>query len=154
MPDLASIAAILSSVKTATEIAKLLKDADLSLATAEQKLKLADLISSLADARIQVADVQELLNQKDAQIRELTKARDVHDKLKYEEPSYWLVEGDKREGPYCQCCYDKERKLVRVQGYETGVFNCMACGSTYSTREYRARQEAAIRRANDFDPYT
>ncbi len=30
---------------------------------------------------------------------------------------YWLQKPDKREreGPFCQCCYDADRKLIRLQ---------------------------------------
>jgi hypothetical protein len=149
MPDLTSISAILSSIKAASDIAKLLKEADLSLEKAELRLKLADLISALADARIEIASIQESLNLKDGQIRELEQALNIQRNLQYEEPSYWLREGDKREGPYCQRCYDKDRKLVRLQGYETGIFDCKVCNTNYSTREFRQRQEDAIRRHNN-----
>ena len=71
MADIAAIASILGSVKTATEIAKLLKDSDLSLEKAEMKLKLADLISALADARIETAEIQSLIAEKDEKIKQL-----------------------------------------------------------------------------------
>ncbi len=58
MTDFTAIASILGSVKTATEIAKLLKNTDLSFEQAEMKLKLADIISALADARIEISEIQ------------------------------------------------------------------------------------------------
>jgi hypothetical protein len=153
MPDLTSISAILTSVKAATDIATLLNDADLSLEKAELRLKLADLISALADARIEIAGVQETLNLKDSEIRKLQEALRIKSNLKYEEPAYWLMEGDKREGPYCQQCYDKEGKLIRLQGGTTGVYDCKTCNNTFTTRQFREEQEASVRRANrDWNP--
>jgi hypothetical protein len=58
---ISDISAILTSVKTATDIAKLLKASDVSLEKAETKLKLADLIGALADVKMQLADVRESL---------------------------------------------------------------------------------------------
>jgi hypothetical protein len=153
MADMTSIAAILSSIKAASDIAKLLKEADLSLEKAELRLKWADLINALADARIEAAEVQETLNLKDGEIRKLQEALSVKTSLTYEEPAYWRVEGAKREGPYCQQCYDKEGKLIRLQGGTTGVYDCKTCNNTFTTRQFRDEQEASIRRANhDWNP--
>jgi hypothetical protein len=150
MPDITSISAILSSIKAASDIAKLLKEADLSLEKAELRLKLADLISALADARIEIADVQEMLNHKESHIRELEQALKTQKSLTYEEPCYWLIEGNLREGPFCQNCYDKDRKLIRLQGYDNGYFDCKACNNNYTTRSFRQTQDRAIR---NHDPY-
>jgi hypothetical protein len=59
--DFTSVTAVLGSIKTATEIAKLIKDSDLSLEKAETKLKLADLNGTLADAKLEVVGVQQTL---------------------------------------------------------------------------------------------
>ena len=150
MPDITSISAILSSIKAASDIAKLLKDADLSLEKAELRLKLADLISALADARIEMAAVQETLNSKDQQIRELQEAFRIKSQLQYEQPYYWLVENGQRTGPYCQNCYDKDQKLIRLQGYDNGYWDCKACGHNFADRAFRQRQDRAVR---DYDPY-
>jgi len=147
MPDIASIAAIFSSLKAATDIAKLLKEADLSLEKAEHKMKLAELINALADAKIEASGIQETLNLKDSEIRELKQALNIQKNLKYEDPAYWLVEGDNREGPFCQRCYDDGRKLIRLQ-VDGGIFQCKACDSTYVTKAFRDAQEASVRRIN------
>jgi hypothetical protein len=68
---LISVSTLLGSIKTATEIAKLIKDSDVSLEKAETKLKLAELISALADAKIEVMEVQQALLDKDAEVRGL-----------------------------------------------------------------------------------
>ena len=69
--DLASVSTLLSSINTASGIAKLIKESDVSLEKAETKLKLADLISALADARVEVSEIQQTLVDKDAQINKL-----------------------------------------------------------------------------------
>src|SRR5262245_12510651 len=71
MPDISAITAILASIKHATDIAKVVKDADYSLENAETKLKMAELIGSLADVKMQAAEIKELVLEKDKRIAEL-----------------------------------------------------------------------------------
>jgi len=148
MPDIASISAIISSIKAATDIAKLLRETDLSLEKAELRLKLADLIGALADAKIEAAAVQETLNLKDSEIRELKQTLNRQKNVKYEDPAYWAVEDGKRDGPFCQRCYDDGRKLIRLQ-VDAGIFQCKACDTTYTTKAFRDAQEASVRRINN-----
>ena len=67
--DIAALSSLLGSLKTATDIARFIKDSDLSLEKAETKLKLAELISALADAKIEAAKIQQLLLERAANIR-------------------------------------------------------------------------------------
>jgi len=140
--DIPTIAAILGSIKSATksatDIAKLLKETDLSLKKAEVKLKLADLISTLADAKIEIAEVQDLLREKDTKIRELEEFLAVKAKLAYEAPYYWMVKGDKKDGPFCQQCYDATGKLIRLQHRGVaGSWACRTCNKIFEDKDYR-----------------
>ena len=140
--DLTSVTAVLGSIKTATEIAKLIKDSDLSLEKAETKLKLADLIGTLADAKLEVIGVQQVLAEAEARVRELEGALKTRQNLRWKEPSYWLETEGTMDGPFCQQCYDTDRKLVRLQGNGEGWFECKACKSSYVTAESRTRDAA------------
>lgn len=136
MTDIATISSILSSIKTATDIAKLIKESDISLEKAETKLKLADLISSLADARIEIANIQEMLISKDQSIKELKESINIKEKLNWESPYYWLMDGSKKEGPFCQHCYDDRNKLIRLQGDNSGYWECKTCKNSYTDSSY------------------
>jgi 2C-methyl-D-erythritol 2,4-cyclodiphosphate synthase len=107
MVDMASVSAAITSLKVATDIAKFFKDTDVSFEKAETKLKLAELISALADAKMQFAEIRQVLIDKDAELRAVKGQLDVKEKLKWESPYYWIIDGDNKDGPYCQCCYDK-----------------------------------------------
>lgn len=74
MPDIATISAVLSSLKTATDIAKYFRESGFSLEKAEMKLKVADLVNALAEAKLELAQVQDVMVQKDHQIAELRQA--------------------------------------------------------------------------------
>jgi len=97
MPDIATISSILTSVKAATEIAKFLKDSDISLEKAETKLKLADLVGALADTKLEIAEIQELLIEKDDKIKELQYALIQHGKMVWRAPVYYMRNEDGEE---------------------------------------------------------
>ena len=65
MADITTINAVLTSIKTASDLAKIIKDSNKTLEQAEIKYKLAELISALADAKMEIAEVRELLSSKD-----------------------------------------------------------------------------------------
>lgn len=131
MVDIAMVSAALTSIKTATDVARLIKDGEKQLDQAEFKLKLADLIGNLADARIEIASITELLAAKDAEIRSLQAQLELKDNLIWEEPFYWKIKDEQRDGPFCQQCFDASNKLIRCinKGYQQGVWNCHTCKS-------------------------
>jgi ribosomal protein L37AE/L43A len=136
--DIPTIAAVLTSIKSATEIAKLLKETDLSLEKAEVKLKLADLISTLADAKMEIAGVQDLLREKETKIRELEEVLALRADLEYEAPYYWRINEGKKDGPFCQQCYDADDKLIRLQEKRTkGAWDCKRCGKHFYDEQHK-----------------
>ena len=149
--DISSISAALSSIKTATDIAKLIKDSDVSLEKAETKLKLAELISALADAKIEIAEIQQTLVEKDAEIRAARDQLAVKGKLQWQSPYYWLIEGTQKDGPFCQHCYDKNKELIRLQGNGEGYWECKACKSSYTDSSWDAPGVKVVGR--DYDPF-
>jgi len=136
MPDIATIGAALGSIKTATDIAKIIKDSGSSLEQAEIKYKVAELISALADAKIEIADVQGIILDKDRVINELRESIEKKESLQWDKPYYWKVSGDDKDGPYCQKCYDLETHLIRLQGGKNGSWNCKVCENNFYDSSY------------------
>jgi hypothetical protein len=135
MTDISSIAAFLGSVKTATEIAKAIKGADLTLERAELKFKIAELLESLADARIQAAEIQETLKAKDERVHELEDAWNKKIGLRRVNEAYYDVDesGDPIGAPYCSYCWEIEAKsvhLIRSAGLSAVV--CPRCKTAYN----------------------
>ncbi|TXI83481.1 MAG: hypothetical protein E6Q40_10930 [Cupriavidus sp.] len=58
MHGITTITALLGGVKTATDIARGIKDSGVTLEAAEMKFKLAELISALAGVKMEAATVQ------------------------------------------------------------------------------------------------
>lgn len=65
------------------------------------------------------------------QLAELKKKSDMREKLVWEPPYYFLKDGDKLDGPYCQHCFDKDQKLIRLQRYGDGGWECRACDNMF-----------------------
>jgi hypothetical protein len=135
-----TIATVLTSVKAATEIAKLIKDSATSLEEAEIKLKFAELISALADVKIEIAEVQEMIVVKDNEIKELKLRQKLKASIIFENRCYFTMDDGKKTGPFCQSCYDNDGKLVRLQDNHRGSFSgivgadwfdCKICKATY-----------------------
>ena len=134
MPDIASIGAFLTSVKTATEIAKALREVDASLEKAETKLKIADLMDALAEARIKAVEIQEVLQEKDKRISELENALELKAKLtRVDEAYYEVTESGKPMGaPYCSHCWEVNHVGVHLHRDITGDWQCPKCSNEFS----------------------
>jgi len=148
--ELTSIAAALSGIKNAADIAKIIKDSGASLEQAEIKLQLADLISALADAKIEIANIREIISEKDVEISSLTQKLDVKDNIKWEKPYYFIISNGEKDGPYCQKCYDSKKSLIRLQGDGEGWWQCHECDSTYTDDSFDSGASSYMAPDNDF----
>jgi hypothetical protein len=132
MDPITTIGTLLTSVKTATDIAAAIKQSATSLAEAETKFKLAELIGALADTKLHIADIQQLLLAKDDEIRDLRQKLELKEKVKWVRPFYWVEDGDGRDGPFCPQCYDSEHKLIRLQRWDSSHWHCNTCNSDFT----------------------
>jgi hypothetical protein len=146
MADLALISGALTSLKTATEIAKLLRESNFSLEKAELKLKVADLISALADVKIELVDLQDTLIEKDKQIVALEAAFEIKDTLIRKGDTYYKLDeqGQKIGGPYCPRCWENDHKNRQLVHNPKNVRSwiCATCHQEYhglTTRHVKMR---------------
>lgn len=138
MPDITAIAAVLGSLKTATDIAKFIRESDISIERAELKLKVADLVSALADVKMELVELQETFAAKEQKIQELENAFQSKDSLVRKYDAYYRADagGEPLGVPYCLRCWEndhKQRQLVHdAKEYRTRV--CTSCGHRYEGR--------------------
>jgi len=135
--DIASISAALGSIKAATDIAKLIMESGSTLEKAEAKLQLAELISALADVKIEISQIQQILIDKDGEIRTLKAAVSLKEDVLWDAPYYWRKVDDGRDGPYCQQCYDKDNMLIRLLVGSPGCWSCRTCRNRYKDSSYK-----------------
>ena len=146
MTEIAAISAFISSIKNATDIARVIKDAGVSLEKAEVKFKVAELIESLAEAKIQASEVKELLQEKDQKIAELEKAFSLKSKLFRDGDAYYETIEDGRPvgAPYCSYCWEANHRaihLTQIMG-SLGDWYCPACKNTYNRKRVHILPES------------
>jgi len=138
MPDMSVVSTIFTSIKTATDIAKLLKDADFSLEKADLKLKIAELVSALADVKMQTTEMQDVLSSRDLQIKELKDSLELKCKVtKLGDAYYKLNDDGKPTGdPFCLNCWESKNKLLHLSSSATGMYirSCPSCKTNYNGR--------------------
>ncbi|BDU39600.1 hypothetical protein [Vibrio nigripulchritudo] len=137
MADIATISAVLGSIKTAHDLAKVIKTSSDSLEKAEIRFQLAELVSALAEAKMELADIQSVIIEKDEEIKDLQDQLVERRSKIYEAPYYWLVDGDERDGPFCQKCKDVDNIFVRLQSTGgVGHWQCRSCNQYYRDSDY------------------
>lgn len=135
--EILQVTSVIVGIKNAIDIAKLIKDSGASLEKAEIKLKMAELISALADAKIGMVSIQEIVSEKDSEIKRLKSELDTRGNMIWESPYYFLKTEEGKDGPYCQKCYDSDHKLIRLQMPRAqGYWLCKECSSDYTDSSY------------------
>lgn len=135
MPDLTAIGAVLGSLKTATEIAKFIRESDVSIERAELKLKVADLIGALADVKLELVELQDSFAAKDNRIKELEEAFEAKSLMVRRYDAYYNAgpDGEPLGAPYCLRCWESDHKR-RVLVHDAKDFRtrlCTSCGHKY-----------------------
>ena len=80
----------------------------------------------------QILEIQEKLLEMQKEIVGLEEKNKVlEEKLKikeelfFENNAYWFIKEDKKDGPFCSCCWDNEKKTVRMQpGGNPAYYSC------------------------------
>jgi hypothetical protein len=67
---------------------------------------------------------------------EVRDKKENNEKLKWEKPFYWRIDDEKKDGPFCQKCYDSNKKLIRLQEGGNDVWRCFSCKSTFRGPRY------------------
>ena len=97
-------------------------------------LEAKEKIMELREAVMTLQEENLWLKQK---LKELEYETDVSRNMYFDKGIYWLRkptdDGTNREGPFCQVCYDRDRKLVRLHRNSTpqGGWYCAACRNQY-----------------------
>lgn len=129
--DISSISTGLALIKSAKDTAKFALDIAKGYDAAELKLQIIDLVGKLSEIQSSFADAKLEIIELKSNIEQLESDLAFHSKLVFDRFAYFTVEGD---GPYCQKCYDSDRKSVRLQKeYFLSVLNykCYNCENTF-----------------------
>lgn len=134
---MAPVAIVLSSLKSAIDIAKAIRSSDISLERAELKLKLAELLETLADAKLELTEVQAELAYKDDEISRLNEALEMKGNVvRYLDAVYLTETGAPTGTPFCLACWSGKhllRPLVEASDERTSHV-CTSCNKRYPRR--------------------
>lgn len=146
MPDPATVSAIFTSLKSAIALARAAKSAADAYADSPLKFQLVELLDALVEAKsvageaeLEILDLKRQLVEANDEIRTLKASQKLQGEVVYECPVYWREEGAKREGPFCQRCWDSDSKLIRLhtKADYPGLFMCKECKNNFTSPDYR-----------------
>ena len=60
-------------------------------------------------------EMQKSIADLDSENKELKDKLKIQESLKFENNAYWLEKDGGKDGPYCSCCWDDQRKTIRLQ---------------------------------------
>ena len=114
---------IIDNAKTVAELVKKYND--------------LNLYQKIIDLRDEIFELEEENLTLRKKVKELEDQIALKEQLTYEAPYYWRKDGEKKNGPFCQPCYDKDRRLIRLQFRETGRWHCEVCKNSFCDSNYR-----------------
>ena len=97
----------------------------------------AELYQKIIDLRDEIFELKEDNLKLKEKIKALEEEKKISEKMEYESPFYWLKDGENKDGPYCQKCYDDKKQLIRLQDLKNGCWGCFVCKSTFGTPSYK-----------------
>ena len=146
--DFGTIATAFSTVKSMKELAGALLNAKVD---AETKAQISEFVEKLGGvqenlfyAREELIKVQEEKQVLKKQVEELQQELEMKGKVQYIEPFCWKVDGEKKDGPLCQRCWETRGLLVHLQGGKNDVWRCYECKSKYFGPTYKAGRSYVI----------
>ena len=138
--DISSISSAYSALKAIKEISGGLLSAKIDAESKKQLSEVLERLGAVQDTlfymREELLKLQEANRVQKEHIRKLEEKISIDKKLTWIKPSYWLVEDDKKDGPFCQRCYDVNKNLVRLQGGKNDVWVCHECKTKYFGPNY------------------
>jgi hypothetical protein len=87
-----------------------------------------ELLQKMCDLQNEVFALNDTNRTLREQVTNMERALALRDRLVFEGNFYWLRDGDKRDGPYCMRCYDREKDARRMVAFDRGnEFGCPSC---------------------------
>jgi len=96
-----------------------------------------ELYQKIIDLSYEIFELKEDNLKLKEKIKALEEEKKINEKMVYESPFYWLKDGENKDGPYCQKCYDDKKKLSRLQDLKNGFWNCLVCKCSVADPSYR-----------------
>ena len=133
--DIGTISSAYTAVKAIKELGSLLLEAKIDSESKQRVSEVLEKLGGVQDTlfyiREELLRVQEENHSLKERIKELERKQSEKEKLQYIKPSYWIIDQEKKDGPFCQKCYDANQLLIRLQGENNDIWHCHECKSIY-----------------------
>lgn len=106
----------------------------------------------ILDAQRELLEMQKKIFDLENANLELKSKLEIKDSFVFEKNAYWLNGSDKKDGPFCSCCWDNDKKTIRMQPCgNPAYFDCPKCKNK-GVQVYEDRNKTSY---NDesFDPF-
>ena len=132
MTDITTISALLTSIKTATDIAKIIKDTNHSYEMVDLKLQIVQLMDALLESKTVAMEIKEEIQEKEIEIKRLKEALQKREEVvKHGDAYFKKSDSGKPIGdPFCLYCWEVEGQLVHLSNHIGGTY-CTKCGKLY-----------------------
>lgn len=98
-------------------VANVLKEAD----KIPQYQQILEVLEKLLEMQKHVVDLE-------VENKGLKDKLEIQRSLIFENNAYWINKDGKKDGPYCSCCWDDDRKVIRMQpSHNPAYFSCPKC---------------------------
>ncbi len=87
----------------------------------EEYQKILDVLEQLLEMQKRISDLE-------TENKELKEKLKIQESLVFENNAYWIKKDGKKDGPYCSCCWDDDKKTIRMQPCGNKAFSsCPRC---------------------------
>lgn len=101
---------IIQSVKEAAKLA--------------QEVGKIELYQKILDLQAAIMEISEENRNLKRELADLQQKFIIKSNLKFENDRYFLIEGDKKDGPFCSPCWDTKQLTVRLHDLHNGYLTC------------------------------
>jgi len=101
-----------------------------SVAKTIQQADNIELYQKILDVQAKALEVVEENSKLREENKELKEKLKIKENLKNENNAYWIEADGKKDGPFCSCCWDVDKNLVRLHPCgNPSFYNCPNCKS-------------------------
>jgi hypothetical protein len=99
----------------------------------------------ILDVMEKLIEMQKRITDLESDNGDLREKLEIKESLVFEKNAYWIVRDSKKDGPYCSCCWDDNKKTIRMQPCGNPAFcSCPKCDNKnvkiYPERDIIAHQ--------------
>lgn len=87
----------------------------------------------ILDTQDQLLKMQKRITELEGENKILVNMLEIHEKIVFENDRFYYLIGEdqKKDGPFCQPCYDSNSKLIRLQPWGLRELHCMICKNSF-----------------------